>query len=88
MHLVCEKYKRSSKSTFQNFEAVLNTAIIHGRVPLLCFKMQAHGQIHGRVSGHVATAVHQNYAFFDAATLATKATTLVTMHILNYNIYN
>ena len=25
---------------------------------------------------------------FDAATLATKATTFVTMHILNYNIYN
>ena len=35
----------------------------------------------------MSTAVHQNYAFFDAATLATKATTLVTMHILNYNIY-
>ena len=50
--------------------------------------MQAHGQIHGRVSGRVATAVHQNHAFFDAATLATKVTTLVTMHILNYNICN
>ena len=50
--------------------------------------MEAHGQIHGRVLGRVATAVHQNYAFFDAATLATKATTLVTVHILNYNIYN
>ena len=88
MHLMCEKHKRSSKLIFQNFEAVLNTAMYFGRVPLLCFKMQAHGQIHGRVSGRVATAVHQNYAFFDAATLATKATTLVTMHILNYNIYN
>ena len=64
------------------------TAVYPGRVPLLCLKMQAHGQIHGRVSGRVCTAVHQNHAFFDAATLATKATTLVTMHILNYNIYN
>ena len=60
----------------------------HGRVPLLCFKMQAHDQIQGRVSGRVCTAVHQNHAFFDAATLATKATTFVTMHILNYNICN
>ena len=64
------------------------TAVYPGRVPLLCFKMQAHGQIHGRVSGRVCTAVHQKHAFFDATTLATKATTLVTMHILNYNICN
>ena len=64
------------------------TAVYPDRVPLLCLKMQAHGQMHGRVSGHVCTAVHQNHAFFDAATLATKATTLVTMHILNYNICN
>ena len=92
MHLVCKKHKRSSKSIFQNFEAVANTATIHGRVfwpcSLVVLEKQAHGQIHGRVSGRVSTAVHQNYAFFDAATLATKATTLVTMHILNYNIYN
>ena len=92
MHQKCENHKRSSKSTFWNFEAVLNTAMIHGRVSWPCspavLKMQAHGQIHGRVSGRVCTAVHQNHAFFDAATLATKATTLVTMHILNYNICN
>ena len=30
----------------------------------------------------------KNMHFFDAATLATKVTTLVTMHILNYNICN
>ena len=64
------------------------TAVYPGRVPLLCLKMQAHDQIHGRVSGRVCTAVHQKHAFFDAATLVTKATTLITMHILNYNICN
>ena len=64
------------------------TAVYPGRFPLLCFKMWAHGHVQRRVPGHVFTAVHQNYAFFDAATLATKVTTLVTMHILNYNICN
>ena len=92
MHQKCENHKRSSKSIFQNFEAGLNTAwytaVYPGRVPLLCFKIWAHGHVHGLVPGRVFTPVYQNYAFFHAATLATKVTTLVTMHILNYNICN
>ena len=88
IHLVCEKHKRSPFSTFWKFWIVLNTArytpMYQGRVPLYALNILAHGQIHGRV----ATAVHQNYAFSEAATLATKVTTLVTMHILIYNICN
>ena len=91
--ILCVKNTKGAQNQFfKKFWAVANTAIIHGRVSWPCslvvLEKQAHGQIHGRVSGRVATAVHQKYAFFDAATLATKATTFVTMHIHNYNIYN
>ena len=76
------------KNFWQSWTRPWYTAVYPGRVPLLCYKMWAHGHVHGRVPGRVFTPVHQKHAFFDAATLATKVTTLVTMHILNYNICN
>ena len=47
-----------------------------------------HSQGHGYVSVHVQTAHHQKThqnTLFEVTTLATKATTLVPIQILNYN---
>ena len=91
MHLVCEKHKRGSFLTFWKFLTVANMAMSLAVSLYMFLGRMQHRQGHGRVPARVQTADHQKThqnSFFDVATLAIKAITLIHIQMLNYNTCN
>ena len=84
MHLVCEKHKRSSFSTFWKFEAVANTGVSQG---MFLWLTSTRPETWPCARSCLACRILKT-CYFQVVTYTTKVTTLATIKIFNYNICN